>query len=48
MVKKCGRVLFHDYEPNYKPGHGHVFRLVDGLPKEEVQINDIFALWTRS
>jgi predicted O-methyltransferase YrrM len=47
MVKKCGRVLFHDYEPNHKPGHGHVFNLVSGLPSNEVQTKDIFALWTK-
>ena len=41
MVRRCGNVLFHDYEPG-----GHVARLVDGLPAHEVQTRDIFALWS--
>lgn len=45
LVKRCGNVLFHDYEPNHKPGHGHVFNLVNSLPKDQVQTKDIFALW---
>lgn len=44
MVRKCGRVLFHDYSPH----PGHVFRLVNSLPREEVETRDIFALWTAS
>ncbi len=45
LVKRCGNVLFHDYEPDHKPGHGHVFKLVNGLPKDQVRTFDIFALW---
>ncbi len=42
LVKHCGAVLFHDYD-----GDNAVTRLVDALPHSEVEIRDIFALWTR-
>lgn len=47
MVKRCGTVLIHDYDDN---GRGRLFNeafdFVNSLPKEQVQIFDIFALWT--
>lgn len=46
LVKRCGRVLFHDYERRGVPGQDDVCDFVDSLPKEQVQIMDIFALWT--
>lgn len=63
-VKKCGRVLFHDYylkdtkHPLAKeyPKHSgssvetiawDVTNFVDSLPKEEVTINEPFALWEK-
>ena len=45
IVKRCGRVLFHDYDPRGNPAQDHVFNFVNTLPKEQVQILDIFALW---
>lgn len=59
LVKKCGRVLFHDYYTDYTQmpklmldsGLGptpHVKNLVDSLPKEEVTIVQPFAYWERN
>lgn len=42
LVKRCGTVLFHDYD-----GDNGVRRFVDTLPRAEVEIIDIFALWRR-
>ena len=44
MVKHCGAVLFHDYDEKQK----HIKSLVDSLPKDEVTIFGIFALWRRN
>lgn len=46
MVKRCGRVLFHDYDPRGKPELDYVYDFVNTLPKDQVQVLDIFALWT--
>jgi predicted O-methyltransferase YrrM len=43
MVKRCGAVLFHDYEPGTP-----VARFVDGLPREDVTVMDLFAFWRSS
>lgn len=43
LVKRCGTVLFHDYS-----GNNGVTALVDSLPREEVEVMDIFALWRRA
>lgn len=40
LVKRCGCVLFHDYD-----GENGVVRLIDSLPPSNVEILDIFALW---
>lgn len=40
LVKRCGTVLFHDYE-----GDNGVVDLIDSLPKAEVEVIDMFALW---
>ncbi len=40
LVKRCGTVLFHDYD-----GDNGVMALIDSLPKEQIEIMDIFALW---
>jgi len=46
LVKRCGRVLFHDYSP--RPGKPQdVYDFVNTLPKEQIEVLDIFALWTR-
>lgn len=46
LVKRCGRVLFHDYDRRNVPDQDHVCDFVDSLPKEQIQKMDIFALWT--
>ena len=46
LVKKCGHVLFHDYDDRGQPCLNHVYDFVNSLPKEQVEIFDIFALWT--
>lgn len=46
MVKKCGKVLFHDYDPRGRPDLDHVYNFVlHKLPREEVTVMDIFAFW---
>ena len=40
MVKRCGTVLFHDFE-----GDNGVVDLISSLPKNEVEVIDMFALW---
>jgi len=47
LVKRCGNVLFHDYDTSGRPHLSHVFNLVNQLPKEEVTIIDIFAHWKK-
>jgi len=46
LVKRCGTVLFHDYDRRGGPGQDDVANFVDSLPKAQVQAMDIFALWT--
>lgn len=45
MVKRCGRVLFHEYWPLQAP----VFNLVNSLPQDEVTRAsvDCFAYWEK-
>ena len=45
LVKKCGTVLFHDYDEDNPNG---VVQFVKTLPRHEVEVTDIFALWRRS
>lgn len=40
LVKRCGAVLFHDYDSG-----NDVKKFVDTLPREQVDIMDIFAFW---
>jgi predicted O-methyltransferase YrrM len=46
MVKRCGRVLFHDYDPRGRDDLDHAYNFVNTLPREQIQVMDIFALWT--
>ena len=46
LVKRCGHVLFHDYDRRGRPEQDHVFDFVNTLPKEQIEVIDIFALWT--
>lgn len=48
LVKKCGAVLFHDYDTTGRPHLSHVYNLVNSLPPEEVKIIDIFAYWNKN
>ena len=43
-VKKCGKVLFHDYGLGNHPG---VTRFVDELPKEDIFVVGPFAFWEK-
>jgi predicted O-methyltransferase YrrM len=47
LVKRCGKVLFHDVDSRGKPELDYVYDFVMSLPKEQIEIHDIFALWTR-
>ena len=46
LVRRCGRVLFHDYDRRGKPGQDCVCDFVDSLPRSQLEVHDIFALWT--
>lgn len=48
LVKRCGAVLFHDYDdsgPKLEK-RNDVYRFVNTLPKGQLRVIDIFALWT--
>lgn len=49
LVRKCGRVLFHDYnkENAYLLEHfKHIIKLVDSLPESEVVVYNEYAYWS--
>jgi len=51
LVKRCGRVLFHDADDNRMRQHkqnasNHVFEFLQTLPPEQLEFIDIFAMWT--
>jgi predicted O-methyltransferase YrrM len=47
LVKKCGRVLFHEYD-NTRPDQNYSYDFVNqNLPPNQVTVKDIFALWER-
>lgn len=48
LVKRCGRVLFHDVDSRGKPELDHVYNFVMSLPRHELEQWDIFAQWTDS
>jgi len=45
-VKRCGAVLFHDYDFREGPDVNTVYDFVNSLPPDHVELMDIFALWT--
>jgi predicted O-methyltransferase YrrM len=45
LVKKCGAVLFHDYDRRGVKEQDFVFDFVNTLPKDQVTVRDIFAFW---
>lgn len=47
LVKRCGRVLFHDYEPRGRPDLDYAYNFVNTLPKDEIEPMDIFCLWQK-
>ncbi len=47
LVKKCGRVLFHDYDDSGCKAKNHVYDFINTLPKDEVEVIDIFAYWRK-
>lgn len=46
LVKRCGRVLFHDFDPRGTAEKDHVYNFVRSLPRDQVEPMDIFALWS--
>lgn len=48
MVSRCGAVLFHDYDDRGQPALNAVYDFVNALPRGEVQVMDLFALWTKA
>ncbi len=45
-MRKCGTVLFHDMDKRGRPELDYVYDFVRSLPPEQVEVIDIFALWT--
>mgnify|MGYP002138125041 FL=1 len=48
LVRRCGKVLFHDVDRRGKPEKDYVYDFVMSLPRHELELRDIFALWTDS
>jgi predicted O-methyltransferase YrrM len=46
LVKRCGTVLFHDYDRRGTKEKDQVADFIDTLPREQIEKIDIFALWT--
>lgn len=46
LVKRCGTVLFHDYDRRGIKDQDQVADFIDTLPRNEFRKIDIFALWT--
>lgn len=45
LVKRCGTVLFHDYDRRGRKELDYVADFIDTLPREQLTKIDIFALW---
>lgn len=45
LVRRCGKVLFHDVDRRGKPEKDYVYDFVMSLPREQLEFRDIFALW---
>lgn len=45
LVKRCGRVLFHDYSKSKAEKRNGVYNFVNTLPKEQITVKGIFAYW---
>lgn len=46
-VKRCGRVLFHDYGTKQGMWKKGVVQFVNELPKDEIEIKQPFAYWEK-
>jgi len=46
MVRRCGHVLFHDYEQRGAPQPDDVFHFVNSIPDGKLEISGVFAMWT--
>lgn len=47
LVRRCGRVLFHDYEHRGPPQTDDVYHFVNAIPDGKVRAEGVFALWTK-
>ena len=47
-TKKCGTVLFHDYDDRGQPDLNSVKDFVDTLPADELTFYPTFALWRKN
>lgn len=53
LVKHCGRVIFHDYKvgpefgSKFLESYKHIIKLIESLPKNEVEICAPFAYWEK-
>lgn len=45
LVRRCGAVLFHDYDARGNPDQDHVINFVNTLPADELRPMDIFCFW---
>jgi predicted O-methyltransferase YrrM len=45
LVKRCGAVLFHDFDPRGASELDHVWTFVNSLPRHQLTPMDIFCLW---
>lgn len=45
LVKRCGSVLFHDYDSRGAPDKDHVIDFVNTLPRDQLTPMDIFCFW---
>jgi len=49
LVKRCGRVLFHDYDNRGPPNRDDIYRFVNSLSGNvggTVVVDGVFAMWT--
>jgi len=46
LVKRCGRVLFHDYDNRGPPNKDHVYKFVNSIQGGKLEVSGVFAMWT--
>ena len=47
LTRKCGHVLFHDYDDRGHKALNYAKDFVDSLPREELTITHLFAYWVK-